>query len=94
MTEKNLYERLGGVFAIAAVIDHFQRCSGAERGRREDFEESSPKRLAHEEPGEVARAQVHANPVGVRGRGRTVPLHADKTGGRRNSALRKRIAPS
>ncbi len=23
MTEKNLYERLGGVFAIAAVIDHF-----------------------------------------------------------------------
>ena len=23
MTEKTLYERLGGVFAIAAVIDHF-----------------------------------------------------------------------
>jgi hemoglobin len=23
MTEKNLYERLGGVFAIAAVVDHF-----------------------------------------------------------------------
>src|SRR6188474_2020780 len=23
MTEKSLYERLGGVFAIAAVIDHF-----------------------------------------------------------------------
>ena len=22
MTEKSLYERLGGVFAIAAVIDH------------------------------------------------------------------------
>ena len=23
MTEKSLYERLGGVFAIAAVVDHF-----------------------------------------------------------------------
>ena len=23
MTDKSLYERLGGVFAIAAVIDHF-----------------------------------------------------------------------
>ena len=23
MTEKNLYDRLGGVFAIAAVVDHF-----------------------------------------------------------------------
>ena len=23
MTQKNLYERLGGVFAIAAVVDHF-----------------------------------------------------------------------
>jgi hemoglobin len=23
MTDKNLYERLGGVFAIAAVVDHF-----------------------------------------------------------------------
>ena len=23
MTEKNLYERLGGLFAIAAVVDHF-----------------------------------------------------------------------
>jgi hemoglobin len=23
MAEKSLYERLGGVFAIAAVIDHF-----------------------------------------------------------------------
>jgi hemoglobin len=23
MTEKSLYERLGGVFAIASVIDHF-----------------------------------------------------------------------
>ena len=23
MTEKSLYDRLGGVFAIAAVVDHF-----------------------------------------------------------------------
>ncbi|WP_249129453.1 hypothetical protein [Bradyrhizobium sp. AUGA SZCCT0283] len=23
MSEKSLYERLGGVFAIAAVVDHF-----------------------------------------------------------------------
>ena len=38
MTEKNLYERLGGVFAIAAVVDHFSDAVVQNPNRGEDFE--------------------------------------------------------
>ena len=39
-TEKSLYERLGGVFAIAAVVDHFMtQSSGPDRGK--SIEESA-----------------------------------------------------
>jgi hypothetical protein len=33
MIEKRLYERLGGVFAIAAVVDHFSDNRGTRPGR-------------------------------------------------------------
>ena len=35
--EKTLYERLGGVFAIAAVVDHFSDAVGDESDRRSDL---------------------------------------------------------
>ncbi len=80
MTEKNLYERLGGVFAIAAVVDHFsdavvQNPIVGKTSKNPALREWHTKSL-----GEVARPQVHANPVGVRRRRRTVPLHAHKAG--------------
>jgi hemoglobin len=38
MPEKSLYERLGGVFAIAAVVDHFSERCREEPHRRSDVQ--------------------------------------------------------
>jgi hypothetical protein len=48
--EKTLYERLGGVFAIAAV----------------EIQEPAAAAMAHQEPDEAARSQVHAHVMGLR----------------------------
>jgi hypothetical protein len=77
--EKSLYERLGGVFAIAAVVDHFSDAGGAEPRRGKDFPKPGPQGLAHEEPEQIAGSQVHANPVGLRDLGRAVQILANKT---------------
>jgi hypothetical protein len=61
--EKSLYERLGGVFAIAAVVDHFS--DAVVNHRRPEVQEPPAARMAHQEPGKAARPQVHANAVGL-----------------------------
>jgi hypothetical protein len=67
--EKSLYERLGGVFAIAAVVDHFS-----------DAVVKNPivgqTGMAHQQPEQVARPQVHANAVGVQRFGWALPVRA------------------
>jgi hypothetical protein len=80
MADERLYERLGGVFAIAAVIDHFSDAVVQKPDRREDVAEPSPQGVAHDAVGQVAGPQVHAHPLGVRGRGRPVPIHGHKAG--------------
>ena len=81
MTEKSLYERLGGVFAIAAVVDHFSDAVVQNPIVGKTSKNASPQGVAHEEVGQVAGPQVHANPVGLRGRGRAVQVHAHKARG-------------
>ena len=78
--EKSLYERLGGVFAIAAVIDHFSDAVvknpivGA-TSKNPALREWHTKNL-----GRFAGTQVHANPVGLRRHGRAIQVYAHKAG--------------
>ena len=70
MTESSLYERLGGVFAIAAVVDHFSDAlinnpMVGKGSHNPDLHEWSTRNLD-----EAARTEVHAHALGVRrGRG-------------------------
>jgi len=79
-TEKSLYERLGGVFAIAAVVDHFSDAIVQNPIVGKKLEEPSPYEMAHEQLGQVTRTQVHANPLGLRGYRRAVQILANKAG--------------
>ena len=81
MTEKSLYERLGGVFAIAAVVDHFSDAVVQNAIAGKTSKNPACKGVAYAEPGQIAGPQVHANPVGLRSRGRAAPLHGHKAGG-------------
>jgi hemoglobin len=55
--EKSLYERLGGVFAIAAVVDHFSDAV-VKNPIVGQVQEPSAARMAHQEPGKAARPQI------------------------------------
>jgi hypothetical protein len=63
MTERTLYERLGGAFAIAAVIDRFSDAIvknpvvGQSRRIR-------PSGMAHHESGQASWTQIHAHAFG------------------------------
>ena len=74
--EKSLYERLGGVFAIAAVVDH---SSDAVVKNPIVGQKSKNPRLAEwhtkEKSGKAARPQVHANALGLQHFGWTLPLY-------------------
>ena len=73
--EKSLYERLGGVFAIAAVVDHF---SDAVVKNPIVGQKSKNPRLAEwhtKKSGKAARPQVHANALGLQHFGWTLPVH-------------------
>ena len=80
--DKSLYERLGGVFAIAAVIDHFSDAvvENPIVGQRWRIRETSAGRVAHEQPGQAARPQIHAHPVGLQRRRWTVRIHPTRPG--------------
>ena len=77
--EKSLYERLGGVFAIAAVVDHF---SDAVVKQPVVGQKSEPAvaGMAHQEPGKAARPQVHANAVGLQHFGWALQFTATRPG--------------
>jgi hypothetical protein len=63
--EKSLYERLGGVFAIAAVVDHFSDAVVKNPIVGREVRESPAARMAHQEPGPAARPQIHAHAMGL-----------------------------
>ena len=80
MAEASLYERLGGVFAVAAVIWSLQRCRRPAPERRSEVGKPSPPRVAHEQPRPAARPEVHAHPVGLQRCGWTLPILSDPSG--------------
>lgn len=73
--EKSLYDRLGGVFAIAAVVDHLQRRGRQESSRRPEVREPATAGMAHQEPRKAPRPQVHADALGLQCFGRSLPVY-------------------
>ena len=64
MTEPTLYDRLGGAFAIAAVVDHFS--DAVVRNTIAGQESENPQlRERTERTGQASRFSIHAHPVGV-----------------------------
>ena len=78
MPEKSLYERLGGVFAIAAVVDHFSDAV-VKNPRRQEVQEPASGGMARQESRKAARAQVHEGAVGLQLR-RILPVHCHGVG--------------
>ena len=82
--EKSLYERLGGVFAIAAVVDHFSDAVVKNPIVGQKSKNPQLRGMAHQEPGKVARPQVHADAVGLQHFGWALPVHGHQA--RRDAA--------
>ena len=55
MPEKSLYERLGGVFAIAAVVDHFSDAVVKNPIVGQKSKNPQLRGMAHQELGKAAR---------------------------------------
>ena len=73
MGEQSLYERLGGVFAMAAVVDHFSDAIVTNPVVGQALGNAGPGNGAlSDRP--IAGSEIHADPVGLQRRGRTVRL--------------------
>lgn len=72
MTEPTLYDRLGGAFAIAAVVDHFSNQLVLNPIVGTAIGKSCFARMAHEQPRQDAGPQVHADTLGLQCHRRTV----------------------
>ena len=72
--EKSLYERLGGVFAIAAVVDHFSDSVVKNPIVGQKSKNPQLAGVAHQKSGTTARTQVYADLVGLRCVGWSVPI--------------------
>ena len=68
MAEVSLYERLGGAFAIAAVVDHFSDAVVKNPIVGQNSENPAAPGMAHEQSRPASGPEVHAHPVGLRGR--------------------------
>ena len=87
--EKSLYERLGGVFAIAAVVDHFS--DAVVKNPIVGQKSKNPQlRKWHTEVRTAARPQVYADAVGLRRFGWAVQVHGHQA---RRNATRPRGGP-
>ena len=78
--EKSLYERLGGVFAIAAVVDHFsdavvQNPIVGKTSQNSAFREWHTKNLVR-----LPGLKFMRTLLGLRGHGRAVQILANKAG--------------
>ena len=81
--QKTLYERLGGVFAIAAVVNHF-----SDAVVKNPIVGQRSKNPAHQKSGQTSGAQIHAHAVGLPGRRRALPVQRDAPRQHRPGALR------
>ena len=63
--EKSLYDRLGGVFAIAAVVDHFSDAVVKNPIVGQKSKNPQLREWHTKKSWTVARPQVHADPVGL-----------------------------
>ena len=79
MPESSLYERLGGVFAIAAVVDHFSDAVVQNPIVGQESKNPALRELAHEQSRQTAGPQIHAHSVGVQRCRRTLPVRGDET---------------
>jgi hemoglobin len=73
--EKSRYEGLGGVFAIAAVVDHFSDAVVKNPIVGQNSKNPQLQEWHTKEPGKAARPQVHADAVGVQRFGWALPVH-------------------
>ena len=80
MSEQSLYDRLGGVFAIAAVVDHFSDAVVQNPIVGRKSQNPTLREWHTQQTGTPAGPEVHADPLGVR-RGRwPVRLRRDPAG--------------
>ena len=80
MTETSLYERLGGAFAIAAVVDHFSEAIVKNPIVGQTSENPALREWHTNKSGQASGPQIHAHPVGLRGRRRPPAICSDETG--------------
>ena len=80
MSEPSLYERLGGVFAIAAVVNHFSDAVVKNPIVGQASENPRSSRLAQQPAGQTAGAEVHADAVGLQRRRWSFTFSATKPG--------------
>ena len=89
MSEKSLYERLGGVFAIAAVVDHFSDAVVkdpivGQKSKIRNWRNGTPRTSE-----KITRSQVHANAVGLQRFGWALPIHCHQARQDARSASRR-----
>ena len=87
--EKSLYERLGGVFAIAAVVDHFSDAVVKNPIVGQKVQEPAAAGMAYQEFRKAARPQVHATLWVCDVSGGPVPVYGHSSPARRGRPLRR-----
>src|SRR5947199_181718 len=83
MTEPSLYERLGGAFAIAAVIEHFSEAVVRNPIAGQESENPELREWSTNEPDRLPGLK-YAHPVGLRHWRRTAEIRRHET--RHNSS--------
>ena len=94
MADASLYDRLGGVFAIAAVVDHFSDAVVKNPIVGQGSKNPAARRVEHERARPPAGPEVHADPVGLQRRRRTVRVRGNAARVAPPSASRRPIATS
>ena len=84
------HERLGGAFAIAAVVDHFSNALIKDPVVGQRSSNPALRKWHRNDLEPVARSQGHAEPVVVQRRARTPPVHGDTA---RTNGARARGGP-
>ena len=82
MAEQSLYERLGGVFAIAAVVDHFSDAVVKNPIVGQGSDNPALREWHTQQLGPAAGPEVHADAVGLQRGGRSVQYVGTKPGPR------------
>ena len=80
MPESSLYERLGGVFAIAAVVDRFSDALVQNPIVGRQSKNPALRAVAHQQSWQTAGSEVHAHTLGMRCGRRPLPLLSDPPG--------------